>query len=153
MEKRVLALDVGDRTCGVAASDELGLTAQPLKTLRYKNPAERKALFDELARIVSERRSTTIVVGLPVNMNGTEGPQAGKVRDFVAALKERLFKLKVDPERIEWIFWDERLSTSGAERALIQADVSRAKRKNVIDTMAAVFILQGYLAATEGTML
>lgn len=146
MVKRVLALDVGDRTCGVAGSDEMGWTAQPLKTLRYKNPAERKLLFDELAKIISERQIGVIVTGLPVNMNGSEGPQAGKVRDFMAALQDRLRKLKVDPDRIEWIFWDERLSTSGAERALIQADVSRQKRKDVIDTMAAVFILQGYLA-------
>lgn len=149
MEKRVLALDVGDRTCGIAGSDEMGWTAQPLKTLRYKNPAERKVLFDELAKIISERQAKVIVTGLPVNMNGSEGPQASKVRDFIASLQDRLRKLKIDPDRMEWIYWDERLSTSGAERALIEADVSRTKRKGVIDTMAAVFILQGYLASRE----
>ena len=146
MITRILALDVGDRTCGVAVSDELGITAQPVATLRYKNPIERKRVFDELAKIISERNVGTIVVGLPLNMNGTAGPQAAKVREFVNALQNHIIKKNKKNENIAWVSWDERLSTSGAERALIAADVSRGKRKDVIDKMAAVFILQGYLA-------
>lgn len=145
MATRILALDVGDKTCGVAATDALGITAQPVTTLRYANPAERKKLFDALAAIALERATEVVVTGMPLNMNGSEGPQAVKVRQFIDAMRERWRKIGPDPDKIAWELWDERLSTSAAQRHLIAADVSRAKRKGVIDTMAAVFILQGYL--------
>lgn len=143
--KRIIALDVGDRTCGVAISDELGFTAQPVATLRYKNTQERKNLFSELFKIIVEKKVHTIVVGLPLNMNGSEGPQAKKVYEFIAAFRGYITKKNHMPDDYEWRYWDERLSTSGAERSLIASDVSRAKRKDVIDKMAAVFILQGFL--------
>lgn len=146
MMLRILALDVGDKTCGVAISDELLITAQPVTTLRYKNLAERKRVFEELAKTITDKNVGTVVVGFPLNMNGTEGPQAGKVREFIGALQNYFIKKNKNHENIAWISWDERLSTSGAERSLITADVSRSKRKDVIDKMAAVFILQGYLA-------
>lgn len=145
MHRRILALDVGDRTVGLAVSDALGYTAQPLKTLRYKTPVERKSVFIELAKILAEMNIGTLLIGLPLNMNGSEGPQVVKVRVFITALQKFLTKSRTDPATFAWLFWDERLSTAGAERRLIEADVSRSKRKTVIDTMAAVFILQGFL--------
>lgn len=142
---RIMALDVGDCSIGIALSDEMRIIAQPLKTLRYKGEHEFKHIFSELAKIIEEQNVGTVVVGLPLNMNGSEGPQAKKVLNFVERFKKNLTKNSTDPENWEWVYWDERLSTAGAERHLIDADVSRSKRKRVIDTMAAVFILQGYL--------
>lgn len=151
---RVMALDIGDRTCGVAVSDTLRIIAQPHGTIRYAGIHERKKVFTQLSALMAEQQVGTVVVGLPLNMNGEEGPQAGKVREFVAALRKSLTRNRrrdgtvgQDIPEPEWIFWDERLSTAGAERHLIAADVSRAKRREVIDAMAAVFILQGFLEA------
>lgn len=137
---RIMGLDVGDKTVGVAVSDPLGMTAQPITTIRYDNA---HSAFAGLTQFIREYEVTRIIVGLPLNMNGSEGPQAAKVRQFMENLASHLErKIKRAPEII---FWDERLSTVGAERALLEADISRAKRKKVIDKMAAVFILQGYL--------
>ena len=132
---RVLGLDVGDRTIGVAVSDALKMTAQGVETIR------RKTLELDLARlqeIIAEYEVSTIVVGYPKNMNGTVGPRGEFTKEFCAELE------KVVPN-ITIRLWDERLSTVAAQKSLIAADVSRAKRKKVIDKMAAVFILQGYL--------
>lgn len=132
---RVLGLDVGDRTIGVAVSDALKMTAQGVETIR------RKTLELDLARlqeIIAEYEVSSIIVGYPKNMNGTIGPRG----EFTQAFCEEL--AKVVPN-IEIRLWDERLSTVAAQKSLIAADVSRAKRKKVIDKMAAVFILQGYL--------
>lgn len=133
--RRILGLDVGDRTVGVAASDLLGMTAQGVETIR------RGALSDDLARLnelMEEYDAVRLVVGLPRNMNGTEGERCEVVRGFA----EDIQKARPDAEIV---FWDERLSTVAAAKSLIAADVSRKKRKKVIDKMAAVFILQGYL--------
>lgn len=142
---RILALDIGDRRIGLALSDEMRLTAQPFGTLTLKGEHDFKKIFSELFQILKENSVSTIVIGLPINMNGTEGPQAEKVREFIEKFQNFLKTKKTDSKNWEWEFWDERLSTTGAERHLIKADVSRAKRKKVIDKMAAVFILQGYL--------
>lgn len=104
-----------------------------------------KTVFLSLVKILQDQEVGTIVIGLPINMNGTEGPRVLKTREFIHHFKKFLTKIKQNSDDFEWIFWDERLSTSGAERHLIAANVSRAKRKKVIDKMAAVFILQGYL--------
>ncbi|MGM9572491.1 MAG: Holliday junction resolvase RuvX [bacterium] len=131
---RIMGLDIGDKTIGVAVSDAMGWTAQGVKVIR------RQALdYDlaELRKIIAEYEVTEIVVGLPKNMNGTLGERANKVLDLAEILKEEL-QLPVQT-------WDERLSTVEAERNLIAADVSRGKRKKVIDKMAACIILQGYL--------
>lgn len=131
---RILSLDVGSRTIGVACSDALLLTAQGLETIR------RTSLEKDFARIqelVKEHEVHEIVVGMPKNMNGTKGDRAEKTEEFVEKMKE-VIDLPVK-------FWDERLSTVMAEKSLIAADVSRKKRKTVIDKMAAVVILQGYL--------
>ena len=133
--QRILGLDVGDRTVGVAASDLLLMTAQGVETIR------RGTLEKDLARLgelMHEYDAVRLVVGLPRNMNGTEGDRCEIVRAFAEEIKKAL------PEA-DIVFWDERLSTVAAAKSLIQADVSRKKRKKVIDKMAAVFILQGYL--------
>lgn len=132
---RIMGLDVGDKTIGVALSDPLGWTAQGLKTVRRTGI---KKDLQKLGEIIKEYDVKKIVVGLPKNMNGTIGPQCQKVLEF----NERLGKRFGD---IEIIQWDERLTTVAAERILIEADVGRKKRKEVIDKIAAVHILQGYL--------
>lgn len=129
---RIMGLDFGERTIGVAVSDALLLTAQGIKTIRRS-----KKELEELRGIIEEYEVHEIVLGYPKNMNGTLGPRAQMTEEFADILKEE-FGLGL-------ILWDERLSTVGAQRSLIEADVSRAKRKQVIDKMAAVFILQGYL--------
>ena len=133
---RSLGLDVGDKTIGIAASDLLGLTAQGIKTLRRTSIESDLA---ELGQIISEYEAEILVIGLPKNMNGTEGERCEFVRNFAAEVQKTFPDLKQ-------IFWDERLSTVAAEKFLIgAADLSRRKRKKIIDKMAAVYILQGYL--------
>ncbi len=134
-------MDVGSHTIGVALSDELGLTAQGLKTI-HRRSAEQD--LRELAGIIMEYQVTRIVVGLPKNMDGTLGPQAEKVLKWKKTLEENL-ALPVET-------WDERLSTVGATRVLVEADVSRKKRKQSVDKIAAVLILQGYLDANKEQM-
>ncbi|TKC20011.1 Holliday junction resolvase RuvX [Robertmurraya kyonggiensis] len=133
---RTMGLDVGSKTVGVALSDELGWTAQGLETIRINE--ERNVFgFEQLGKIIKEYQVSKIVVGLPKNMNGTIGPR-GEASFFFGNELEKLFGLPV-------VYWDERLTTMAAERVLLEADVSRKKRKKVIDKMAAVMILQGYL--------
>ena len=131
---RIMALDVGSRTIGIACSDALLMTAQGIETIR-RTSLEND--FNRLRELISEYEVHELVVGMPKNMNGTKGERAEKTEDFVEKMKA-VIDLPV-------IFWDERLSTVMAERQLIAADVSRKKRKGVIDKMAAVVILQGYL--------
>ena len=133
--KRYLGLDIGDRTIGVAVSDLLGLTAQGVETIRRKNLASDIARLGELMQQYETRE---LVSGYPKNMNGSEGERCEVVRSFIDEVK------KIYPD-IHVMFWDERLSTVAATRSLLEADLSRRKRKKVIDKMAAVFILQGYL--------
>ncbi|WP_423407494.1 Holliday junction resolvase RuvX [Heyndrickxia sp. MSNUG] len=133
---RTMGLDVGSKTVGVALSDEFGWTAQGLETLKI-NEEENVFGFDELGKIIKEYEVSKVVVGLPKNMNGTIGPRGEASQFFARELEER-FGVPV-------ILWDERLTTVAAERVLLEADLSRKKRKKVIDKMAAVMILQGYL--------
>jgi putative Holliday junction resolvase len=133
-DMRVLGLDVGDRTIGVAVSDPLGWTAQGLEVIRRTKPDRD---WDRLVEIINKYEVERVVVGLPRNMDGSIGPQAESVRKFISQLKN---KTDIPVET-----WDERLTTVAAEKVLIGADISRAMRKKVIDKMAAVFILQGYL--------
>lgn len=139
---KILGLDVGDKTIGIAVSDPLFITAQGRKTIfRESN----KKTIDELIEIIVNDDIEKIVVGLPKNMNNTLGPQAAKTKNF---MKKVLKKIKYTT-RIDWpveiIYFDERLSSKSAEKILIQGDVSRKGRKKVIDKLAAVFILQNYL--------
>lgn len=136
---RILGLDVGSKTVGVAISDPMGWTAQGVEIIRI-NEDENEFGIERLGEIIKERKVTGVVVGLPKNMNNTEGERAEAARNY-AALVEETFGLPTD-------FQDERLTTVQAERMLIEeADVSRKKRKKVIDKIAAEFILQNYLDA------
>jgi len=131
-----MGLDVGTKTVGVAVSDELGMTGQAVTTVRRTNL---RADLDALANLASEHGVGQLVVGLPRNMDGSEGPSA----EFARALGEKLAVRTGLPVA----YWDERLTTREAQRALIAADVSRARRRKVIDQVAAALILQGWLDA------
>ena len=132
----ILGLDVGTKTVGVAISDEMGWTAQGLETIKI-NEERGQFGFDRISELVKQYDVDKIVVGLPKNMNGTIGPRGEACQQFAENLRELL--------QLDVVMWDERLSTMAAERLLISADVSRKKRKQVIDKMAAVVILQGFL--------
>ena len=132
---RIMGLDLGDATIGVAASHELGMIAHGITTIR------RKSLnydLDCLKSIIIEKDIKRIVVGLPKNMNNTIGPRGEKTLEFVKLLKESFPEQEIE-------MWDERLTTSAAKRTLIEGNVRRENRKKVIDKLAAVLILQGYM--------
>jgi len=131
-----VALDVGDKTIGVAASDDLGVTAQGVGTVWRKGD---KHDFPALFAMVKDREVARWVVGLPLNMDGTEGPRAQRTRRFAQRLEERTSS--------PVLLWDERLSTFEAESVLREGRVRREDRKEVIDMLAAQVILQSYLAA------
>lgn len=136
---RILGLDVGSRTVGVSVSDPMGWTAQGVEIIRI-NEDEKEFGLKRLGEIIKEKQAKSVVIGLPKNMNNSEGPRAAAARDY-AKMVEDQFGLPTD-------FQDERLTTVQAERMLIEeADVSRKKRKQVIDKIAAEFILQNYLDA------
>jgi len=133
---RVLGLDVGSKTIGVAVSDEMGWTAQGLETIKINE--ERKDFgVKRLRELINQYEVTSVVVGFPKNMNGTIGPRGEASQTFAKMLEEEF--------NVSTVLWDERLTTMAAERVLLEADVSRKKRKKVIDKMAAMMILQGYL--------
>ncbi|HEX3032451.1 MAG TPA: Holliday junction resolvase RuvX [Bacillota bacterium] len=132
---RIMGLDFGENTIGVAISDPMGWTAQGIETIRRQGWNDGDMC--RLKQLIKEWEVEKIVIGLPKNMNGTLGPRAEKTLEFKSRLEEET--------GLPVITWDERLSTKAAERALLEADVSRGKRKKVIDKLAAVIILQGYL--------
>lgn len=134
LDGRIMGLDIGDKTIGVAVSDIMGLTAQGVTTIKRVG---KKKDIEEIKKIILERQVNKIVSGLPKNMNGTIGTQGEKVQKFCELLKQET-NLPIE-------FWDERLSTVAAERSLIEGNVRRENRKKVIDMLAAVIILQGYL--------
>ncbi len=127
-------MDVGDRRIGMAVSDALGWTAQGIATLERQGD---KQDFEKLTKLLEYHKPDRIVIGLPKNMNGTTGSQSQKVQEF----GEKLKKLT----NAEVIYWDERLTTVEAHKAMISADVSRKKRKHKVDQIAAILILQSYL--------
>ena len=133
---RIMGLDVGTKTVGVAISDALGWTAQGIETIKINEELSEFGI-ERIKVLVKEYAVTEFVVGYPKNMNNTIGPR-GIASENYKSLLEETFNLPVK-------LWDERLTTMAAERMLIEADVSRKKRKQVIDKMAAVMILQGYL--------
>ena len=134
---RVMGLDVGSKTVGVAISDPLGFTAQGVEIIKIDEEGEEFG-FDRLGELVKEYKVEKFVVGLPKNMNNTEGPRVEASKAYGDKIKE-IFGIPVD-------YQDERLTTVQAERMLVeQADVSRGKRKKVIDKLAAQLILQNYL--------
>ena len=136
---RILGLDVGSRTVGVAVRDPMGWTAQGVEIIRI-NEDEAEFGLERLGEIIKAKQVKGVVLGLPKNMNNSEGPRAEAARRY-AKMVEETFGLPTD-------FQDERLTTVQAERMLIEeADISRKKRKQVIDKIAAEFILQNYLDA------
>jgi putative holliday junction resolvase len=133
---RIMGLDVGSKTVGIAISDELGWTAQGLKTLKI-DEEKSKFGFDEIGQLIKEYGISQVVIGLPKNMNGTIGPRGEASKRYAEEIENQF--------EVPTTLWDERLTTMAAERVLLEADVSRKKRKKVIDKMAASMILQGYL--------
>jgi putative Holliday junction resolvase len=141
--KKIMGLDVGDKTIGVAMSDGLLMTAQGRTTIIRESI---KKDIDQLIDFIIEDNVDRIVIGLPKNMNNTIGPQAEKTLDFVKKLQKKIkYSDRLENREIECIMWDERLTSVAAERSMLEADMSRAKRKKIIDKLAAVYILQGYL--------
>ncbi|EII0216907.1 Holliday junction resolvase RuvX [Listeria monocytogenes] len=137
---RIMGLDVGSKTVGVAISDPLGWTAQGVETIQIDENRKQFG-YDRVKELVLEYEVEKVVVGLPKNMNNTIGPRAESSKIYAEVLGSRI--------GLPVVLWDERLTTSAAERTLIEADVSRKKRKEVIDKLAAVMILQSYLDTTN----
>ena len=137
---RAIALDVGDRTIGVAVSDELMITSNGITTI--DRIGIRKDA-DKVLSLVKEYGCSIIVVGLPLNLDGSDSVQTEKVREFRKMLENKM--MSTGMKGIEVVYQDERFTTKMAEAVLIEADVSRKKRKTVIDRQAAVIILQSYL--------
>ena len=127
-------MDVGDKRIGMAISDAMGWTAQGIPTLERRG---KQYDLEFINKVIDEYQPECIVIGLPKNMNGSIGPQGEKVKVFAENLKEHFQQ--------EIIFWDERLTTVSAHKVMIQGDVSRKKRKQRVDQVAAVLILQNYL--------
>ncbi|MBC1812422.1 Holliday junction resolvase RuvX [Listeria booriae] len=137
---RTMGLDVGSVTVGVAISDALGWTAQGIETITINEQAKQFG-YDRVKELAEQNEVTKIVVGLPKNMNNTIGERAEASQKYAEVLGSRT--------GIPVVLWDERLTTAAAERTLLEADVSRKKRKKVIDKLAAVMILQSYLDANN----
>ena len=134
---RVLGLDFGSKTVGVAVSDALMITAQPVETITRKDENKLRQTLARIEQLAKEYEVDKIVLGMPKNMNNTLGERAEKTIAFKENLERR--------SGIEVILWDERLTTQAAEQVLIESNVRRENRKEYIDQIAAVFILQGYL--------
>lgn len=132
---RILGLDLGSKTCGVAISDPLGIIAIALTTVRFESD-DYETCLEEVLKLCRENKVKNVVLGLPKHMNGDIGIRGEISQDFAHMLEENGIKVTL---------WDERLTTVSAEKLLISGDVSRKKRKKVIDQMAAVQILQNYL--------
>jgi putative Holliday junction resolvase len=140
IKPRILGLDVGSKTIGIAISDPLGITAQGLPTIRRQN---KRLDFEQLAKIVGEFQIAEIVVGYPLRLSGAEGTQSQKMQLFAEELRRR-YGLPVH-------LWDERLTSSQANRILRDAELSIKKRGEAVDRMAAVLILQSWMEARAAT--
>lgn len=140
---RILCLDIGTKRIGLAATDPLGLTAQPLGVIERRGGTKD---FEAIAAKCEELEVELLLIGLPLDEEGREGEQAGKVRRYASRLERYIREHGLDTP-IE--MWDERYSTARAEERLISADVSRAKRGRVIDKMAATVILEDYLSTID----
>ena len=145
---RKIGLDVGDRTIGIAVSDPLGITAQGITTL------ERVGIRKDAGKVldlVKEYECDTIVIGLPLSLNGDDSEQTQKVRDFRKMLENKMRSTGLSKVKIE--FYDERFTTVIAERAMKEAEMTRKQRKKIVDRQAAVIILQSYLDANGLSVL
>ncbi len=134
---RIMGLDFGSKTVGVAVSDSLLITAQGVEIVRRKYEGKLRQTLARIEELIQEYEVDKIVLGLPKNMNDTEGERCEKTREFKAILERRC--------GLPVILWDERLTTVEADQVLIECGVRRQERKKYVDKLAAVFILQGYL--------
>jgi putative holliday junction resolvase len=141
LRPRVLGLDVGSKTIGLAVSDPLGITAQGLETIRRKN---KRLDFEALRKIIQHYAISEIVVGYPLRLSGAEGTQSGKMQLFAEELRKR-FSLPVH-------LWDERLTSTQANRLLREMELSIKKRAGAVDRMAAVLILQSWMEARSSAI-
>ena len=134
---RILGLDFGTKTVGVAVSDELLITAQGVEIIRRKAPAKLRQTLARIDELVGEYGVEKIVLGYPKNMNNTEGERCEKTQEFKEMLEKRT--------GLEVVLWDERLTTVSAHNAMMEMGIRRENRKEYVDEIAAIFILQGYL--------
>ncbi len=134
---RIIGLDFGSKTVGVAVSDPLFVTAQSVEIIRRKSENKLRQTLARIEELIEEYEVDRIVLGLPRNMNATEGERAEKTREFAEMLFRRT--------GIEPVLWDERLTTVAADRVMMEAGVRRENRREYVDAIAASFILQGYL--------
>lgn len=134
---RILGLDFGSRTCGVAVSDLLGITAQGIEIIERKKENQLRQTLARIEELCKEYEVTQIVLGYPKNLNNTEGERCEKTKEFKEMLEKRI-SLPVE-------LWDERLTTVAADNAMMEMGIRRENRKNYVDEIAAIFILQGYL--------
>lgn len=134
---RILGLDYGTKTVGVAVSDELLITAQGVEIIRRKSPSKLRQTLARIEELVKEYEADRIVLGYPKNMNNTEGVRCEETKEFKEMLERRTGK--------EVILWDERLTTVAADKAMMESGIRRENRKEFVDEIAAIFILQGYL--------
>ena len=138
---RIMGLDYGSKTVGVAVSDTLLITAQSLEIIRRESENKLRKTLARIEELIREYQVTTLVLGLPKNMNNTEGTRVEKTMEFKAMLERRT--------GLEVIMWDERLTTVAADKTMMEAGIRREDRKNYIDKIAAAFILQGYLDSKQ----
>ena len=138
---RIMGLDFGSKTVGVAVSDPLGITAQGVEIVRRKSPNKLRQTLARIDELVREYEVEELVLGYPKNMNGTEGERCEKTKEFKELLEKRT--------GLPVTLWDERLTTVAADRSMMEAGLGRYERKEYVDEIAAVFILQGYMAAKE----
>ena len=134
---RIMGLDFGSKTVGVAVSDELLITAQGLEIVRRKSEGKLRQTLARIEELIQEYQVERIVLGYPKNMNNSEGVRCEKTLEFKEMLERR--------SGLPVVLWDERLTTVAADRAMMEASIRREERKNYVDKIAAVFILQGYL--------
>lgn len=134
---RILGLDFGSKTVGVAVSDELLWTAQGVEIVRRQSPGKLRQTLARIEEIIKEYHVEKIVLGYPKNMNNSEGDRCEKTKEFQAMLERRT--------GLEVVLWDERLTTVAADRTMMESGIRREHRKEYVDEIAAIFILQGYL--------
>ncbi|MBO5247649.1 MAG: Holliday junction resolvase RuvX [Eubacterium sp.] len=138
---RIMGLDFGSKTVGVAVSDPLGITAQGVEIVRRKSPNKLRQTLARIQELVEQYEVTELVLGYPKNMNGTEGERCEKTKEFKELLEKRT--------GLPVALWDERLTTVAADRSMMEAGLDYVQRKEHVDEIAAIFILQGYMAAKE----
>ena len=134
---RILGLDFGSKTVGVAVSDELLITAQGVEIIRREKPTKLRQTLARIEELVAEYSVEKMVLGYPKNMNNTEGERCEKTKEFKVMLEKRT--------GLEVVLWDERLTTVAADRSMMETGIRREHRKEFVDEIAAIFILQGYL--------